>query len=367
MNNKIAFANNLRYYREKSGLTQMELAEKLGYTSKSVSKWESGNGLPTLSVLTEIAQLFSISLDCLVYAKQSRYYLLGIDGGGSNTVFKLTDQQGTTVKTLQLGSSNPNDVGMESALTVLKDGIQKTCQGIPCRQIVMFAGISGGGMSGDNATRIREFFSSFGFRSFENGSDVENVVALVPQNPCILVIMGTGFITYRLRGEKRSRIAGWGQFFDPGGSGYSVGRDCITAALQDIDGSGESTLLTKLLEQRLGQPADQHIPRFYRGGKQYIASFSDIPFQAAGMGDLVARQVLESNMAYVAKIIQTAQNEFPDPVPVYFSGGLSKQSSVLFPMIQSHFENPVELIALEQDQIDGALVRAKCLLDNIEV
>ena len=80
MNNKIAFANNLRYYREKSGLTQMELAEKLGYTSKSVSKWESGNGLPTLPVMTQIAQLFSVSLDSLVYARPTHYYLLGIDG-----------------------------------------------------------------------------------------------------------------------------------------------------------------------------------------------------------------------------------------------------------------------------------------------
>lgn len=38
MNNKIAFANNLRYYREKSGLTQMELAEKLGKSVRTIKR-----------------------------------------------------------------------------------------------------------------------------------------------------------------------------------------------------------------------------------------------------------------------------------------------------------------------------------------
>lgn len=364
MKNTIAFAENLRYYREKTGITQKELADKLGYTSKSVSKWESGKGLPTLSVLTELAELFDISLDRLVYQRRSRYYLLGIDGGGSGTVFKLTDQKGAQVAAVQLGSSNPNDRGMDEALAVLGQGIQRVCRGIPYRQIALFAGISGGGMSGDNAARIGEFLSSFGFYAFENGSDVENVVALVPQNPCILVIMGTGFIAYCLKEEQRKRIAGWGQFFDPGGSGYSLGRDCITCALQDMDGSGAPTVMTRLLEQKLGQPADLHIPRFYQGGKQYIASFSQLVFQAAQLGDPVAQRVLQTNMAYVAGIIQSAQRGFDSPVPVYFSGGVSKQSSVLFPLIQKELEQPMELIALSQEQIEGALLRAKRLLEN---
>ena len=46
INRKIA--KNLTYYRKAAGLTQAELAEKINYSDKSVSKWESGNGVPDI-------------------------------------------------------------------------------------------------------------------------------------------------------------------------------------------------------------------------------------------------------------------------------------------------------------------------------
>ena len=85
MKRPMAFAENLRHYRKKFGWTQHELAEKIGYTEKSVSKWENGNGLPTGELLLSLAELFEISLDELVFAKTDRTYLLGIDGGGTKT------------------------------------------------------------------------------------------------------------------------------------------------------------------------------------------------------------------------------------------------------------------------------------------
>ena len=39
-------AKNLMFYRKEAGFTQAELAEKINYSDKSVSKWESGNGVP---------------------------------------------------------------------------------------------------------------------------------------------------------------------------------------------------------------------------------------------------------------------------------------------------------------------------------
>lgn len=47
-------------------MTQMELAKKLNYSDKAVSKWERGESLPDISVLLEIADLFDITLDDLV-------------------------------------------------------------------------------------------------------------------------------------------------------------------------------------------------------------------------------------------------------------------------------------------------------------
>ena len=44
----------------------MELAEKLNYSDKSVSKWERGDGIPDLYVLLQIAELFGITVNELI-------------------------------------------------------------------------------------------------------------------------------------------------------------------------------------------------------------------------------------------------------------------------------------------------------------
>lgn len=47
-------------------LTQIELAEKINYSDKAVSKWERGESIPDVSVLLALAQLFGVSIDFLV-------------------------------------------------------------------------------------------------------------------------------------------------------------------------------------------------------------------------------------------------------------------------------------------------------------
>lgn len=64
---KAIVAKNLTELRKSRGLTQSELAEKLKYSDKTVSKWETGDSLPDISVLTELAALYGITLDDLVH------------------------------------------------------------------------------------------------------------------------------------------------------------------------------------------------------------------------------------------------------------------------------------------------------------
>lgn len=51
------------FYRKKQGLTQEELAVKLGVTNQSVSKWESAQCCPDISLLPKLADIFEISID----------------------------------------------------------------------------------------------------------------------------------------------------------------------------------------------------------------------------------------------------------------------------------------------------------------
>ena len=52
----------IRQLREGKHLTQAELADKIGVSSKTISKWETGKGLPDISLLQPLAQALGISL-----------------------------------------------------------------------------------------------------------------------------------------------------------------------------------------------------------------------------------------------------------------------------------------------------------------
>jgi len=58
--------NNLIKYRKSAGLTQVQLAEKLGYSDKSVSKWEREEGVPDIYILKEIADLYGVTVNDLI-------------------------------------------------------------------------------------------------------------------------------------------------------------------------------------------------------------------------------------------------------------------------------------------------------------
>lgn len=63
---KIIFARNLIMLRKQMKLTQIELAEKINYSDKAISKWERGESVPDVSVLLSLAKLFGVSIDFLV-------------------------------------------------------------------------------------------------------------------------------------------------------------------------------------------------------------------------------------------------------------------------------------------------------------
>lgn len=58
--------NNIMILRKEHGLTQEQLANILGISYQAVSKWETGNACPDISMLPLLADLFSVSVDQLI-------------------------------------------------------------------------------------------------------------------------------------------------------------------------------------------------------------------------------------------------------------------------------------------------------------
>ncbi len=63
---KQIIAKNIIELRRMNGITQAQLAEKLNYSDKAISKWERGESVPHIAILKEIADTFGVTIDYLV-------------------------------------------------------------------------------------------------------------------------------------------------------------------------------------------------------------------------------------------------------------------------------------------------------------
>lgn len=66
---KKIISKNIQTLRKDASMTQSELAERLNYSDKAVSKWERGESVPDVVVLKQIADLFGVTVDYLIEAE----------------------------------------------------------------------------------------------------------------------------------------------------------------------------------------------------------------------------------------------------------------------------------------------------------
>ena len=59
-------SEKLQLLRSKTGMSQEELAERLGISRQSISKWESGQSVPDLKKLIILSEIYNVTIDSLV-------------------------------------------------------------------------------------------------------------------------------------------------------------------------------------------------------------------------------------------------------------------------------------------------------------
>ena len=357
------FSKNLRQKRCEMSMTQRALAERIGYSEKAISKWESGQALPPAAVLVALADTLKVSLDELLSYKGTPEYFLGIDGGATKTDFVLADVNGNVISTAQLGSTNVVDVGIDTVCERLGEGIRLVCGCVPLRAISVYAGLSGA--SAGNATQaVCAYLERFHFARVGCGNDATNIIAAgLGQQDGMSVIMGTGSVVFVQSKGELCRLGGYGYLFDEGGNGYAVGRDAIYAALRAEEGSGEHTLLRSLITARTATPTVLGaLSSFYEGGKREIASYAPLVITAHEQGDSVAGKILENNMRCLAELICLGRKrlEAQSPTRVVLVGGLTRRADVLLPMLTKHLDDPgvYHITVFDEPAVKGALLLA---------
>src|SRR5262249_25584071 len=112
----------------------------------------------------------------------------------------------------------------------------------------------------------------------------------------IIVISGTGSISFGRNGEGRSvRAGGWGYVYGDEGSGFDIARQALRASLRMDEGWGPPTHLRDLLLEATGaRNANQMLHEFYTDTwpRSRVATLAPLVDRAATEGDGVAAQII---------------------------------------------------------------------------
>lgn len=97
----IHIGDNIKIARKRKGLTQEELAGQIGVTSQAVSRWESGSGMPDISLIVPLAQVLSVSTDML--------FGMDSEGNDNRTLIQLTNRY----QEIEAKFANPKEAALE--------------------------------------------------------------------------------------------------------------------------------------------------------------------------------------------------------------------------------------------------------------
>lgn len=93
MIDKLHFGKRIAILRRKTGLSQTDLAEKLGVTSQAVSKWECGNAVPDIDLLLELSHLYNVTVNEMLEDIDLLWKLTDQRTGPSGIAYFVSEQE----------------------------------------------------------------------------------------------------------------------------------------------------------------------------------------------------------------------------------------------------------------------------------
>ncbi|REK71769.1 N-acetylglucosamine kinase [Paenibacillus paeoniae] len=230
-------------------------------------------------------------------------YVAGLDGGGTKTAVAIADESGSIVHEFAVGALNYNGQDEASVRAALAEICAEIGRALPggladCSVICLgAAGISNPVVSGLMTSGLRE-----GGYPGELVLVGDHETALCGAHDGLygaVLIAGTGSIAYgRSPSGDTHRAGGFGHLIDDEGSGYSIGRDLLTAVVRASDGRAESSIITELVYNRLGISSVREIVGFVydkNRNKKEIAAIAPLLSEACESGDRTALRIAQKN------------------------------------------------------------------------
>ena len=251
--------------------------------------------------------------------------IAGIDGGGTHTRLELRDDENRLLSRTEFGPFNLNAIGEAAFRRLLRQVLAACGDMADCARLcVGGAGISNpavGAILGQELERAG--FSGM----WKLCGDQEIALRGAMDGPGIAVIAGTGSICFgKNQAGQTARSGGFGHLIDDGGSGYALGRDVLSAAVQALDGRCPDTAILERVYHRLGREDPGAIVSFVYDettDKAAIARFSSIALALAEEGNPTAQAILNRGAGELYALAAAVQRRLGlEGRPIALLGGL---------------------------------------------
>ncbi|WP_152601421.1 BadF/BadG/BcrA/BcrD ATPase family protein [Erwinia oleae] len=267
---------------------------------------------------------------------------LGVDGGGTKTAFVLLNSEGEVLARHEAATCYYLSVGMESARSVIANGISEICYraGItPADITYSFLGLPAyGEVSADTTTLDALPQPVLDVARYRCNNDmICGWAASLGCKDGINVVSGTGSIAYGERLGRSARCGGWGELFSDEGSAYWIGCQSLNLFSRMADGRLKKDLFYDLIRENFPCNNDLDICDLvfnqWKGDRGKIASLAPIACEAAVAGDKHSREIFFHAAKELALMVDALRESLQftqdERVRVSYSGGVFKCGDVI--------------------------------------
>ncbi|MGY0692106.1 N-acetylglucosamine kinase [Virgibacillus sp. FSP13] len=282
-------------------------------------------------------------------------YVIGIDGGGTNTRAVLADLGGKIYATAFAGSTNPNTVSQQVLMNTFARIMGELENEAPRQYeqvMTIFAGISGssGELAKEKVKQIIHHIVSERITVIVETDAMNALYSGTYGEYGMVQIAGTGSVTYGMNQfRKQGRVGGWGYLVGDEGSGYTIGQQGIADSLKSYDGRGQGTVLLEMLYDYFQVTnGEQLISHVYSSSnpKNEISSVAKLVFEAYKRKDVIAEKIINDASDDLIVCVTTLYKKLfkNERVKLVLCGGVFSDLDILPSLIKSGLKNHTNMV-----------------------
>ncbi len=229
---------------------------------------------------------------------------LGIDGGGTKTVFLVADDQLHELDRFETGPSNWFSSGEDASRKAINEGVSR----LQHRPDAVCAGFAGAGRPESLAFYTSTLQSLLPHARVLVESDAFTAyIGAIGPAPGVLLIAGTGSICLGRRADQTTvRVGGWGSQFSDEGSGFWIGREAVRTALILADRREQSDF-TGVVTRSLGIASIHDIVSAWNSGRIAVPHVAALfPEVARFYPSEPAGRILREAAAHLRRLTESA-------------------------------------------------------------